>query len=98
MKIRIQALNFDATEQLDTYINKKLSKIEKFFDAVQNVDVFLKVVKPESASNKEAEIRILLPTKEIFASKTCDTFEEAIDLSVDAVDKQIRKFKEKAQK
>jgi putative sigma-54 modulation protein len=98
MKVRIQAINFDATSQLEAYIDKKLSKIGKFFDAVQNVDVYLKVVKPESAINKEAEIKISIPNMEFFASKTCDTFEEAIDLSVDAIDKQIRKHKEKTKK
>jgi ribosomal subunit interface protein len=84
MKVRIQAINFDATAQLESYIDKKLSKIVKFFDEVQNVDVYLKVIKPEAAVNKEAEIKIQIPNMEFFASKTCDTFEEAIDLCVDA--------------
>jgi ribosomal subunit interface protein len=98
MKVRIQAINFDATAQLESYIDKKLSKIVKFFDEVQNVDVYLKVIKPEAAVNKEAEIKIQIPNMEFFASKTCDTFEEAIDLCVDAIDKQIRKHKEKTKK
>ena len=95
MKLRIQAINFDATTTLDSYINKKLLKLEKNFDEILNVDVYLKVVKPETATNKEAEIKVSIPNVDFFASKTCDSFEEAIDLSVDALDKQIRKHKEK---
>lgn len=98
MKLRIQAINFDATTQLETYIGKKVGKLEKFFDEILNVEVYLKVVKPETAANKEAEIKIAVPNQDFFASKTCDTFEEAVDLSADALEKQIRKHKEKISK
>jgi len=69
--------------------------LEKFFDEILNVEVYLKVVKPESVSNKEAEIKVSIPNVDFFASKTCDTFEEAVDLTLDAIDKQMRKYKEK---
>ena len=95
MKLRIQSINFDATTTLEAYITKKTSKLEKFFDEIMNVEVYLKVVKPESATNKEAEIKLSIPGVDFFASKTCDTFEEAVDLTIDAIDKQIRKYKEK---
>ncbi|MBP6259889.1 MAG: ribosome-associated translation inhibitor RaiA [Paludibacter sp.] len=95
MKLRIQSINFDATTTLESYINKKISKLDKFFDEIINIEVYLKVVKPETATNKEAEIKISIPNVDFFASKTCDSFEEAIDLTVDALEKQIRKHKEK---
>jgi putative sigma-54 modulation protein len=98
MKIRIQAINFDATTALEAYISKKTSKLEKIYEEITNIDVYLKVVKPESATNKEAEIKVSGSNTEFFAAKTCDTFEEAIDLAVDALEKQIKKFKEKAPK
>lgn len=95
MKLRIQSINFDATASLESYINKKTLKLEKFFDEILNVEVYLKVVKPESVSNKEAEIKVSIPNVDFFASKTCDSFEEAVDLTLEALDKQIRKYKEK---
>jgi len=98
MKQRIQSINFDATVVLESYINKKTSKLEKLLDEITNVDVYLKVIKPETSTNKEVEIKISAPGVEFFASKTCDTFEEAIDLSIDALEKQIIKFKEKSVK
>lgn len=96
MKLRIQSINFDATASLESYINKKTTKIEKFFDEIQTIDVYLKVVKPETATNKEVEIKISIPNVDFFASKTCDSFEEAVDLTIDALEKQIRKHKEKS--
>ena len=98
MKLRIQSINFDATTGLESYINKKMLKLEKNFDDIINIEVYLKVVKPETATNKEAEIKVSIPNVDFFASKTCDTFEEAVDLTLDAVEKQMRKYKEKTTK
>jgi len=98
MKLRVQSINFDATKTLESYVEKKTKKLTRLFDEIMNVEVYLKVVKPESATNKEAEIKISVPSAEFFASKVCDTFEEAVDLSVEAIEKQILKFKEKLSK
>jgi putative sigma-54 modulation protein len=98
MKLRVQSINFDATASLESYISKKTSKLEKFFDEIIGAEVYLKVVKPETAENKEAEVKISIPNAEFFAAKTCNTFEEAVDLAVDALEKQIRKYKEKVTK
>ena len=44
---------------------------------------------------EEAGIKVIIPNGEFYASKICDTFEEAIDLSVEALEKQLVKHKEK---
>ena len=98
MKVMIQSINFDATEKLEEYVNKKAKKIEKFFDEIRIIDVYLKVIKPETATNKQAEIKVTAPNVEFFATKTCDTFEEAVDLALEAIEKQVIKFKEKIAK
>ncbi|MDD4489917.1 MAG: ribosome-associated translation inhibitor RaiA [Paludibacter sp.] len=98
MKLRVQSINFDATKALESYVEKKTKKLIRLFDEIMHVEVYLKVVKPETATNKEAEIKISVPSAEFFASKVCDTFEEAVDLSVEALEKQIVKFKEKLSK
>lgn len=95
MKITIQAIKFDATEKLQSFIEKKLAKLDRIFDEITSAEVYLKVVKPESAENKDVEITILSPNNKFFASKVCDTFEEAVDLCVDALEKQIEKAKDK---
>lgn len=98
MKLCIQAVNFDATEKLEAYINKKAKKLEKIFDGIMTMDLFLKVIKPETASNKQAEIKVAAPGVDFFASKTCDTFEEAVDLGLEAIERQVIKYKEKLAK
>lgn len=95
MDIRIQSIHFDATEQLQSFIQKKAAKLEKIYDDINSVEVTLKVVRPETADNKEAGIKVIVPNAEFYANKTYDTFEQAVDESLEALGKQLVKHKEK---
>ena len=95
MEVRIQSIHFDASEKLQEFIQKKVAKLEKFCDDIKKVEVSLKVVKPETAMNKEAGIKVLALNSEFFAEKVSDTFEESVDVCVDALSKQLIKAKEK---
>ena len=95
MEVRIQSIHFDASEQLQSFVQKKVAKLEKFYDDIKKVEVSLKVVKPETAENKEAGVKVLVPNGEFYANKVCDTFEEAVDLCLEALGKQLVKYKEK---
>lgn len=95
MDIRIQSVHFDATEKLQAFIEKKVGKIAKSCDQAAGAEVVLKVTKQETAMNKEVQVRINVPGGNLHAEKTSDTFEEAIDLCVDALQRQSEKYKEK---
>ena len=95
MEIKIQSIHFDTTEKLETFIEKKISKLEKSYEDIQKVEVQLKVVKPATALNKETRITVYVPGQRFFVEKTCDTFEEGVDLVVDAMKVQLTKHKEK---
>lgn len=95
MEVRIQSIHFDATEQLQAFIQKKVAKLEKFYDEIELAEVSLKVVKPEVADNKEAGIKIIVPNGDFYANKVNNTFEESVDEAVEALSKQLLKYKEK---
>mgnify|MGYP001191719264 CR=1 FL=1 len=95
MEMRIQSIHFDATAQLEAFIQKKVSKLEQYFDGILKAEVVLKVVKPETSKNKDASIRLLIKNGDCFAEKVSDSFEESIDGCVEALEKQLIKFKEK---
>lgn len=96
MDIRIQSIHFDASEQLQAFIQKKVSKLERFHDDISAVEVTLKVVKPEAANNKEAGIKLLVPNSgDLYAEKVYDTFEQSVDECLEALSKQLAKHKEK---
>ena len=98
MEIKIQSIDFDATEKLQDFIEKKVAKLEKTFEDIKTAEVQLKVVKPATAQNKETSLTVSVPGQTLFVEKTCDTFEEGVDLCVDAMKVQLTKFKEKARK
>ena len=95
MEIRIQSIHFDATEKLQAFVQKKVAKLEKTFEGIQKVDVQLKVFNPATTLNKEADITVTVPGSQMFAEKTCNTFEESVDQAVDSLKIQLTKFKEK---
>jgi putative sigma-54 modulation protein len=98
MDINVKAIHFEATDKLQEFIQKKVSKLDKFCDNIRKVEVSLKVVKPETAMNKQVALTVSLPGDELYAEKICDTFEEAIDDSLAALEKQLGKYKEKQAK
>lgn len=95
MVIKIQSIHFDATEKLQAFIEKKAAKLEKSCDELSTLEFQLKVEKPQTAVNKTVALSASLPGQKIFVEKTCDTFEEAVDLTIDAMKVQLQKFKEK---
>ena len=95
MDINIKAIHFDISEKLTSFINKKIDKLVRRYPAVNTVEVSLKVVKPETALNKQVTMCVLVPQEKPVADKTADTFEEAVDLSIEAIEKQLQKYKDR---
>ncbi len=95
MEIKIQSIHFDATEKLQAFVEKKVAKLEKTYEDIQKVEVQLKVVKPATVLNKEVQLSVAVPGTTLFVEKVCDTFEESVDQTVDAMKVQLTKFKEK---
>ena len=95
MKLNTQAVNFEMAERLEKHIEKKTRRYEKLLTPSAEMDIRMTVVKPETNLNKETTIRIIGMGSEMFAQKTCDTFEQGIDECLEALEKQIEKLKDK---
>lgn len=95
MKINVNAVHFTADQKLVNYISEKVNKLELFYDHIIGVEVFLRLDKEHAYDNKITEVKIHIPGKELFAKKQCSSFEEAADLAVEALRKQVSKHKEK---
>jgi ribosomal subunit interface protein len=96
MEVKINSVHFTPDQKLVDFVNKKVGKLDTFFDGIINAEVTMKVLKPETANNKVSELKISIPANGyLFAKKQADSFEEATDLAIDAVRKQLGKYKEK---
>ncbi|MBN1789497.1 MAG: ribosome-associated translation inhibitor RaiA [Bacteroidales bacterium] len=95
MNVRINAVRFDADTKLVSFIEKKVSKLSRYFDDIINAEVYLKLENTPDLENKVVEIRVDIPGSELFARKQSKSFEESTDIVVDALKQQILKHKEK---
>jgi len=96
MEIKVQSLHFHADEKLVDYATQKLARLERFFDKITAVDVFLKLQDSGGKiREKITEIRLSIPGGYVFDKKTDTTFEAAIDSSLDTLKRQLKRVKEK---
>jgi len=95
MKITVHSIGLTPHEPLQEFLEKKLNKLDTFYDKIQACEVFLKVENSNSKENKTAEIILNIPGDDIVVKKTAASFEEGIDLCVDVAKKLLIKKKEK---
>ncbi|WP_339837817.1 ribosome-associated translation inhibitor RaiA [uncultured Flavobacterium sp.] len=95
MKVNVQAVNFNVDRKLVDFTQEKLDKLEKFYDKIVSSEVFLKVENTSDKENKIAEVRINVPGDDLMVKKTAKTFEEAVDLCTNSLERVLVKRKEK---
>ena len=95
MEIKINAVGFSASSQLEEFIQKKFSKLEKYHDGIISIDVALKLEKDDKLENKVVEVTVSIKGQDIFAKKNAKKFEEAVDELYDVLKRQLVKIKEK---
>ena len=95
MEIKINAVRFEIDRKLVDFINRKVNKLEKFYDAILGVEVFLRVEKLQAEENKVAEIKVVIPGNDLFVKKQTGTFEESVSQAVDSLYNLLVKTKEK---
>lgn len=97
MKVQVQSVHFDADAQLIEFIQKKLDKLETFYDRTIDAEVILRL-NNEGAENKTVDIKLNIPGDQLFAEKSNGSFEAATDHCTEALRRQIRKHKDKIAK
>ena len=95
MKIGVQSIHFNADKDLLAFIQKKVDKLDLFFDQIISGEVYLKLDNVSDDANKITEIKLMIPGNTLFAKEQCKTFEEGTDLAIECLRKQIHKHKEK---
>ena len=95
MKVIINSVHFKADQKLEDFITQKVEKLCAKYNEVINAEVSLKLENTDTPENKIADIRLVLRGDDLFASKQSKSFEESIDTSIDALIRQLEKYKGK---
>jgi len=91
--INVKSLKFDADEKLLDFIDKKVGKVEKFFDNMGDIDVTLSLL--PDAENKSVKLQTRIPGEDLIIERNAKTFEEAVTEAADVLKEKIVRAKEK---
>lgn len=95
MNVMINSVHFKADQKLEDFITKKVEKLCEKYAEVISAEVNLKIDNGDNPENKIADIRLVLKGDDLFASKQSKSFEESVDTAIDALKKQLEKYKGK---
>ncbi len=95
MRVQTQSVHFVADTKLLQFIEKKVNKLENYYERIIDADVILRLERTGQVQDKIAEIKIQVPGDIMMAKQTSKTFEGSIDAAVSALRKQLIKRKEK---
>jgi len=95
MKVITQSVNFNADQKLIDFIQKRMDKLDLFYDKVIQSDVYLKVENTSGKENKIFEAKVTVPGDSFVVKKQCKTFEEGADMAASSLERQLKKRKEK---
>lgn len=95
MKVNTQSVNFTADGKLIDFIQRRMDKLELFYDKIIQSDVYLKVENTSGKVNKIFEAKVSVPGDSFVVKKQCKTFEEGADIAIASLERQIKKRKEK---
>jgi len=95
MKVNMQSVNFTVDRKLVDFIQRKMDKLEIYYDRIIDADIYLKVQNTSAKENKIADVRVNIPGDDLMVKKQCRTFEEAIDEATSTLQRALLKRKEK---
>ena len=90
MRISIQTNHTDASVQLLEQIKAKVSKLEHFYENIVDAVIYLH----EGITHKEIEIKVIVRNDTLFVRESGESFVAALDVAVDTMKRQIKKYKE----
>jgi putative sigma-54 modulation protein len=94
MKLQVQSIHFNADPKLINFIQKKVDKLETFYDRLVDGEVILRL-NNEGIENKTVEIKLNVPGTQLFVIEKARSFEAAADQAAEGLKTQLQKFKNK---
>lgn len=94
MHIQITARHFKVHDTVREHITTELEKLEKFFDGIISCDVVLFYERPQN-SQKHCEMTLKVKGDTLFAAADSEDFLKSVDMSVEKLERQLKKYKDK---
>ena len=96
MKIQIKAHHIELTPALREHAEKKIEKLDRFFEQIQEIIIDLDVSHTSSDDEKQIASAVILASGTVIrGQETSASLYASIDLLVDKLEVQLKKHKEK---
>lgn len=96
MQIKVKAKGLEITNALRDYVEKKMEKIEHFFHNIQKLEIELEIDKiKETSKSQVAKATVWASGVKLHATEATNNMYASIDLIIDKLDNQIKKFHDK---
>ena len=96
MQLQVSGRNLDVTEPIREYAERKLARIERHLTEDTRVDLELAIERNRSISaNQHAELTVWTRGPVLRAHEYAEDMYAAIDLAVDKLDRQVRRYRER---
>ena len=96
MKINIQTVHFSMNSNLQKYIEKRLSKLNLYYNRIVSVDLYLNLDNHNDQTNKSVELRINIPGDDVVVGKKSESFEKSLDMAASSAERMLKRRKEKS--
>jgi len=93
MDINIKSLKFDADQKLIAFVEKKVSKLERFYEGLTEVNVTMTLL--HEPDNKDVKLQIHIPGEELIIQRNAKTFEDAVTECADVMKEKLTRAREK---
>ena len=98
MNVQIQSVKFDADKRLVEFVENKMDKLDRFAERSTGAEVILRLDKDFEKGNRIATVTLHMPGEDLVACHQSRSFEESVDEAIDAIKRQLDKFKGKLEK
>lgn len=95
MKVHVHSVDFTVDHKLVEFIQKKMDKLDNFYDRIIEADVHLKLDNTTTKENKIVEVKVHIPGESLVVKKQFKTFEEGIDSAITPLERMLLKHKDK---
>jgi putative sigma-54 modulation protein len=95
MRVYTEAVQFKADQKLIEFIERKLQKMEQYFDRIIDAQVVLKLENSGQVRDKIVEVRLNVPGDLLIVKQTNRTFEASVNSAVDVLKRLLLRYKDK---
>lgn len=95
MDIIIKAINFKASDALETFVKKKVGKLFKHGNNIIRANIILRKEENGSIENKQCQISLMIPGNDHIVKKKTGLYEKSVLQAVEVLQKILRRKKTK---